>query len=91
MEFVIAKQQRDERHDRDLSHAWHVAAFSRQDKLPSLMSLLQARRQSSETEQRAPVQTIAQQRTMLRLISDTWGLHLRPATVKSALRPEAAV
>jgi hypothetical protein len=43
VEFVIAKQQQDDQHNRDISHAWHVAAFSRQDKLQPLKKFLRER------------------------------------------------
>lgn len=78
-EFVLAKQRREEERDRDISHAWHVAAFSRQDKLPRLETLLVSKSQPS----RQQTQTVSEQRTMLEALSQMIGVPLRHVTPRA--------
>lgn len=54
---------------RDLAMAWHVAALSRQPKLPALADLLK------HTQSRR--QTVGQQRVMLQMLSERLGIPLR--------------
>jgi hypothetical protein len=66
---VVAKRARVEQHDRDLSFAWHIAALSRQEKLPSLRKVL-----SRPSEQK---QTPEQMRAQVRVVSEQFGLRLK--------------
>ena len=67
-ELVAAKDRRDDAHQQMVSLAWHVEAMHRQQRLPSLASLLK--------RQDRP-QGIQEQRVMLEAISQTYGLPLQ--------------
>jgi len=68
-EFVIVAETRRDAHDRDMQLAWHVAALSRQPRLPPLRRLL-ARRHAAR-------QTRAEVRTVLGELSQQYGIPLR--------------
>jgi hypothetical protein len=72
-EFEIAVLRRRDTEERDVVLAWNTAALSRQDKLPSLESLL-AQRPQSRTERK----TAAAQRTELALLSERLGIPMQP-------------
>ena len=67
-EFVIAKERREQDQDRAMALAWHVAAFSRQEKLPPLRRFL--------TVAHRP-QTRREQRSVLENLSTQYGIPLR--------------
>jgi hypothetical protein len=67
-EFVVGLEARRDQHDRDMSIAWHVAALSRQKKLPELKRLLTKRKE------RPP--SLEQQRGVLHVLSAQYGLPL---------------
>ncbi len=60
-EFVVARRQAYESHDRDMTNAWTVAALMRQKELPKLDKLLvrPRRRRQSVKEQRAAMYSLA--------------------------------
>lgn len=71
-ELVIAKQRREDEHDRDVTLAWTVEALRRTKRLPALKTLFAKR--SSER------QTSRQLRTTLQLLSEAYRIPLRTKT-----------
>lgn len=76
-EFVFAKRSYEEDYNRDVRLAWHVAALMRQEKLPRLESLLIRRPQKPSTRK----EYLAAQRSMLKALSDRYGIPLRKTTL----------
>jgi hypothetical protein len=72
----VGQQARRDEHDRDISLAWHVAALERQKKLPALKTLL-------AKGGRERVQTVAEQRDMLHMLSAQYGIPLRKGTPRA--------
>ena len=66
----MAKQRREDERRRDLALAWHVEAFARQKTLPPLMQLLVPAK---------PQQSPGEMATVLHMLSDQYGIPLRPA------------
>lgn len=66
---MAGKQRAEDERDRALSLAWHVEAFARQKTLPKLETVL---RRSS-----ARPQTLTEQRTMLQILSEQYGIPLQ--------------
>lgn len=71
---MVAKARRDDEHARDLKLAWMTEMLHRQEKLPSLASLLSDR---GGTERK---QAVSQQKVVLKAICEQFGLkmHTRP-------------
>jgi hypothetical protein len=70
----VGERQRQAAIDRDITHAYLVSALSRMEKLPALETLLVRGR---ATARQAPKQTPAQQRAVLQMLSEKYGLSLR--------------
>jgi hypothetical protein len=68
-EFVIIADTRRDAHDRDMQLAWHVAALSRQPRLPPLRRLLARRHVAGQTR--------GEVRTALSALSQQYGIPLR--------------
>lgn len=61
-EFVVADVRRKDRHDRDMRIAWHMAAFSRQKRLPPFKNVLaRRRREQSVSEQQGVLEQLSEQ------------------------------
>lgn len=67
---MVAHQRRDDERDVAMALAWHVAALSRAKKLPELRTLL--------SKARRP-QTVDEQKSMLNILSQQYGIPLRRA------------
>jgi hypothetical protein len=70
-EFEAATVRRRDEADRDITIAWYVAMLSRQEKVPSLQSLL------ATSEKQPKVQTRDEQRRMLKHLSEYYRIPLR--------------
>jgi len=74
-EFEAASLERTRARDRDLAIAWHVAALSRQRKLPTLGSLIGWRGPQ--------IQSVDQLRNVLHVLGATYGGRVGPARRES--------
>jgi hypothetical protein len=70
-EFEAATIRRSDESDRDITIAWYVAMLSRQEKVPSLQSLLKPAMRLAQG------QTLAEQRAMVRHLSEYYRIPLR--------------
>jgi hypothetical protein len=72
-ELVVAKQAREERHERDMVHAWHVAALTRMQgkDFPTLDKLLNKKVPTKR-------QTAVEQVAMWQLAATRFGGVFRP-------------
>ena len=67
-EFVVGRQAQQDARDRAMSLAWHIAAFSRTERLPKLDAVLTPRR---------VVQSLPEQRAALQVLAAQYGIPLR--------------
>ena len=65
----MGQQRKDDERDQMMTLAWHVAALSKRDKVPRLETLL--------TKRQRPVQTVREQRAMLDILAQQYGLTVR--------------
>jgi hypothetical protein len=73
-EFEAATVRRSDEADRDITIAWYVAMLSRQEKVPSLQSLLKPAAPMTQA------QTREEQRRMLKHLSEYYRIPLREVT-----------
>jgi hypothetical protein len=73
-EFEAATVRRRDDADRDITIAWYVAMLSRQEKVPSLQSLL------SSPEKKPQAQNREEQRRLLQHLSEYFRIPLREVT-----------
>jgi hypothetical protein len=75
-EFEAATVRRRDEAVRDITIAWYVAMLSRQEKVPSLQSLLS----DKPTKAKSQGQTRDEQRRMLKHLSEYYRIPLREVT-----------
>jgi len=71
-EFVVAKQRALHDAERDLSLAWHIAAFERQKRLPDLAEVIGRIR--GQAQQKQPV---AEMKEVVHAMASVYGLKVR--------------
>ena len=79
-EFRAARERNLIQNKRDLTLAWHIAALSRQKRLPELTDLL-------NSGSRRKIQTPAEQRAWLHMLSEYIGVPLRKVKKAKVKRP----
>lgn len=67
--LVVAKIRNEDEHDARISQAWATASLMRAKKIPALATLL--------TKQRRRPQTVNEQRVMLNMLSQAYGIPLK--------------